>query len=90
MNNNFVVGTKDPDMYQTSIDGTIKYLYKTSEGLGVEAVYIPEEDRTTLCVSSQVGCKLGCKFCMTGQQGFDSNLSAAEIVNQVYSLRISN
>ncbi|MGI6479250.1 MAG: 23S rRNA (adenine(2503)-C(2))-methyltransferase RlmN [Salinivirgaceae bacterium] len=86
LNNNFVVGTKDPDMYQTSIDGTIKYLYKTSEGLGVEAVYIPEEDRTTLCVSSQVGCKLGCKFCMTGQQGFDSNLSAAEIVNQVYSL----
>lgn len=86
LNNNFVVGTKDPDMYQTSIDGTIKYLYKTLEGLGVEAVYIPEEDRATLCVSSQVGCKLGCKFCMTGQQGFDSNLSAAEIVNQVYSL----
>lgn len=64
-----------------SSDGTKKYLFM-AEGGGVEAVMIPDEDRSTVCVSSQVGCKMGCKFCMTGRQGFHGNLSAALILSQ--------
>lgn len=52
----------------------------------VESVFIPDADRATLCVSSQAGCKMGCKFCMTGKQGFHGNLSAAEILNQIFSI----
>lgn len=69
-----------------SVDGTVKYLYRVGEGHYVEAVYIPEEDRATLCVSSQVGCKMNCKFCMTGKQGFTGNLTAGQIINQINSL----
>ncbi len=82
----FVVGFTPPAMFQTSKDGTIKYLFKTSKDLGIEAVFIPEDDRATLCISSQVGCKFNCSFCLTGKQGFQANLTAAEILNQIYSL----
>ncbi len=68
------------------MDGTKKYLFPTQNNKFVEAAYIPEETRSTLCVSSQVGCKMGCLFCMTGKQGFQSNLTAGEIVNQVRNL----
>ncbi|MCK5775324.1 MAG: 23S rRNA (adenine(2503)-C(2))-methyltransferase RlmN, partial [Bacteroidales bacterium] len=71
---------------QESVDGTKKYLFHIRGEHFIEAAYIPDKDRATLCVSSQVGCKMGCKFCMTGRQGFQANLSAAEILNQVFSL----
>jgi 23S rRNA (adenine2503-C2)-methyltransferase len=71
---------------QTSADGTKKYLYSTNSGKFIETAYIPEEKRKTLCVSTQVGCKMGCLFCMTGKQGFQANLSAGEIINQLRSL----
>lgn len=69
-----------------STDGTIKYLYKINPNYFIEAVYIPDDDRGTLCVSSQVGCQMNCKFCMTGKQGFSANLSANQILNQIRSL----
>lgn len=71
---------------QTSQDGTKKYLFPTTGNRFIEAAYIPDDDRATLCVSSQVGCKMGCLFCMTGKQGFQSQLSVGEIVNQISSL----
>jgi len=69
---------------QASSDGTIKWLMHLADGNAIEAVYIPEEDRATLCISSQVGCILNCKFCSTAQQGFNRNLSTAEIIGQVW------
>ena len=71
---------------QHSVDGTIKYLFPTRSGKFVETVYIPDKDRATLCVSSQVGCKMNCLFCQTGKQGFEGSLPAGDILNQVYSL----
>lgn len=68
---------------ELSSDGTIKWLLKTQSASLVEAVYIPEESRATLCISSQVGCELNCKFCHTGTQGFERNLSTAEIIGQI-------
>ena len=67
-----------------SADGTVKWLFDVGIGNGIETVYIPEDDRGTLCVSSQVGCALDCKFCSTGRQGFNRDLSAAEIVGQLW------
>lgn len=75
-----------PVKMQVSSDGTKKYLYRASENNTVETVLIPEKDRNTLCISSQVGCKLNCDFCMTGKQGFQGNLSTGEILNQISSL----
>lgn len=74
-----------PVKVDASVDGTKKYLYTVGSKF-VEAAYIPEEDRKTLCVSSQVGCKMGCLFCMTGKQGFQANLTSGEILNQIRSL----
>lgn len=72
---------------QTSVDGTKKYLYPTAHAHKfIETAYIPDNKRNTLCVSSQVGCKMGCLFCMTGKQGFQGQLSSGEIINQVRSL----
>lgn len=68
---------------QKSEDGTIKWLFESGAGQAVESVFIPEDDRGTLCISSQVGCALDCAFCATGAQGFNRNLTAAEIVGQV-------
>ncbi len=67
-----------------SEDGTVKWLIDTGTGNAVETVFIPESDRGTLCVSSQVGCALACTFCATGYQGFNRNLSASEIIGQVW------
>ena len=82
----YEVGRREATLCQTSVDGTKKYLFPTENGHSVESVYIPDGDRATLCVSSQVGCKMGCKFCMTGRQGFDGQLSVNDILNQIYSL----
>ena len=80
---NYTIGRHAPVKEAVSIDGTRKYLFQIGEQF-VETVYIPEEDRTTLCVSTQAGCKMGCKFCMTGTLGFHGNLSAADILNQIF------
>lgn len=82
----YEIGCAAPIDAQHSKDGTIKYLFPTKNGKFVETVYIPEEDRATLCVSSQVGCKMNCLFCQTGKQGFEGSLSATDILNQIYSL----
>jgi 23S rRNA (adenine2503-C2)-methyltransferase len=86
LSEHFEFGLTDHSKVQVSVDGTKKYLFPTQNNKFVEAAYIPEETRSTLCVSSQVGCKMGCLFCMTGKQGFQSNLTAGEIVNQVRNL----
>ena len=82
----YIVGAEEPIDEMRSQDGTAKYLYHTPDNHFVETVYIPDEDRATVCVSSQVGCKMNCKFCMTGKQGFSGNLTANQIINQVQSL----
>ncbi len=69
---------------QASADGTIKWLFDVGDGNAVEAVYIPEDDRGTLCVSSQAGCAVGCRFCSTGHQGFSRNLTTGEIIAQLW------
>jgi len=71
---------------QESVDGTKKYLFPTVQGKFIETAMIPDEDRKTVCVSSQVGCKMGCLFCMTGKQGFQGQLTAGEIVNQIRNI----
>jgi 23S rRNA (adenine2503-C2)-methyltransferase len=83
----FEVGRPSVSVDRESIDGTRKWLLKFSDGQEAEAVHIPEEDRGTLCVSSQVGCTLTCKFCHTGTQRLVRNLSAGEIVGQVLNAR---
>ena len=67
-----------------STDGTVKWLFDVGIGNGIETVYIPEDDRGTLCVSSQVGCALDCKFCSTGRQGFNRDLAVSEIIGQLW------
>ncbi len=69
---------------QISADGTIKWLFDVGDGNAVESVFIPEDDRGTLCVSSQAGCAVGCRFCSTGHQGFSRNLTTGEIVAQLW------
>ena len=86
LNQKFEFGTSEPVSVQESNDGTKKYLFKTPSNKFIEAAYIPEKKRNTLCVSSQIGCKMGCSFCMTGRQKFHGNLTAGSIVNQVRSL----
>ncbi|MBR5042594.1 MAG: 23S rRNA (adenine(2503)-C(2))-methyltransferase RlmN [Bacteroidales bacterium] len=83
---NFELGTSAPSASAVSRDGTVKYLFPVGENESVEAVMIPDEDRRTLCVSSQAGCRMGCKFCMTGRQGWHGNLDAADILNQFISI----
>jgi len=78
----YVLGTGPSLGEAVSSDGTRKYLFSGAENFAVEAVVIPDEDRRTLCVSCQAGCRMGCKFCMTGRQGWHGNLDAAEILNQ--------
>ncbi len=82
----YVIGHQEPAEVQTSKDGTRKYLFPVSQGGFVEAVYIPEGKRHTLCISTQTGCKMGCSFCMTARQGFQGQLTAGEILNQVRSI----
>jgi len=71
---------------QISFDGTKKYLFPTIGGYTIESVVIPEDERATLCISSQCGCKMGCKFCMTGRLGFRSQLTAGEIISQFINI----
>jgi len=82
----FAIGFRPPEKVSISSDGTKKYLYNTIENKYIEAAYIPEKSRHTLCVSSQVGCKMGCLFCMTAKQGFQGHLKCSEILNQILSL----
>lgn len=90
---NYIIGRHAPTREAVSVDGTRKYLFEIAnlksqisnlKSSFVETVYIPEDDRATLCVSSQAGCKMGCRFCMTGTLGFHGHLSAAEILNQIF------
>ena len=76
------IGCADPIDAQHSDDGTIKYLFPAVNRRVVETVYIPDNDRATLCVSCQVGCKMNCLFCQTGKQGFEGNLTTGDILNQ--------
>lgn len=82
----YEVGLTTFTKVDTSSDGTKKYLFPIPNSRYVEAAYIPETDRATLCVSTQSGCKMGCLFCMTGKQGFQGNLTANEILNQLRSI----
>lgn len=89
----FDLGVQEAVGRAESSDGTVKYLFPVEcdrsgivEQSAVEAVMIPEGDRRTLCVSSQAGCRMGCRFCMTGRQGWHGNLSAADIINQFVSI----
>ena len=82
---NYNLGRHDPVAEAISTDGTKKYLFQVGEQF-IESVYIPDNDRATLCVSTQAGCKMGCKFCMTGTLGFHGHLSAADILNQIFSI----
>ena len=85
---NYSVGRYTPAAEAVSVDGTKKYLFEVrGERLEVvESVYIPDSDRATLCVSTQAGCKMGCRFCMTGTLGFHGQLTAADILNQIFSI----
>ena len=85
LSENYEVGYRDFVNVQESRDGTKKYLFPAGRGF-VEAAYIPERERATLCVSCQVGCKMNCLFCQTGKQGFEGNLSAGDILNQILHL----
>ena len=98
----YTIGRHAPVREAISQDGTKKYLFRisnsasgltgeagltsNSEAIYIESVYIPDNDRATICVSTQAGCKMGCKFCMTGTLGFHGHLSAAEILNQIFSI----
>jgi len=86
LNEKYNIGLSPHQSVQASIDGTKKYLFHTKDDQFIEAAYLPEENRNTLCISSQVGCKMGCLFCMTARQGFQKQLSAGEILNQIASL----
>ena len=72
---------------QRSSDGTRKWLFDVGQGNAIESVFIPEDDRGTLCISSQAGCNVGCRFCSTGHQGFNRNLTVAEIIGQLWWAR---
>ena len=82
----YEVGLTAPEKVSISTDGTKKYLFPTLQGRFIESAYIPDGERATLCVSSQAGCRMGCKFCATGRQGLQHSLTAPEILNQIVSL----
>ena len=82
----YEVGLTAPEKVSISTDGTKKYLYRTSQNHFIESAYITDGDRATLCISSQAGCRMGCRFCATGRQGLQHSLSTNEILNQIESL----
>ncbi|MDE6218196.1 MAG: 23S rRNA (adenine(2503)-C(2))-methyltransferase RlmN [Muribaculaceae bacterium] len=98
LSENYRIGREAPAARQRSKDGTVKYLFRYEVETGsrsenaprktveIESVYIPDHERATLCVSSQAGCKMNCYFCATGKLGFKSNLTAAQIINQILSI----
>ena len=82
----FTLGLSAPLRESISADGTKKYLFRTLEGDYIESAYIPDRERATLCVSSQAGCRMGCRFCATARQGLKHSLATADILNQIVSL----
>ena len=82
----FELGLHAPERVDESADGTKKYLYRTAQNEFIESAYIPDKERATLCVSSQAGCRMGCKFCATAQLGLKHSLSTCDILNQIASL----
>ena len=82
----YTIGIEAPLSQAVSADGTIKYLFRGCGGRAVEAVYIPDGERATLCVSSQAGCRMGCTFCMTGRYGYQGDLTTHQIMNQVLAI----
>ncbi|MDZ7635781.1 MAG: radical SAM protein [Bacteroidales bacterium] len=86
INGGFVTGLSSPVASEISADGSVKYLYSTYGGLLHETVWLPDGKRQTVCISVQSGCRMGCRFCATGHNGWRGNLTAGEIVNQVISL----
>lgn len=82
----YEIGLTEPIQTSVSSDGTKKYLYRVLDGKFIETAFIPDNERATICVSSQSGCKMGCIFCMTGRQGFQGNLTSNEILNQFRSM----
>lgn len=82
----YTVGREAPIETRTSADGTVKCLFRGAPGRDVEAVYIPDRERATVCVSCQAGCRMGCAFCATGRGGWQGNLTAAQILNQILSI----
>jgi 23S rRNA (adenine2503-C2)-methyltransferase len=80
------IGIYKPVAFEVSADKTVKYLFRTDSGKEFETVYIPDNKRNTVCVSTQSGCRMGCPFCVTARYGFRGNLTAGEIVNQILSL----
>jgi 23S rRNA (adenine2503-C2)-methyltransferase len=82
----FTTGTYSPVTSEKSSDYTVKYLYRNDNDLEFETVYLPDNKRKTVCVSTQAGCRMGCPFCLTGRYGFKGNLFAGDIINQVVSL----
>ncbi len=83
---NYSIILSSPEKVHLSADGTKKYLFRIKDDKYIESAYIPEKKRHTLCISSQIGCKRNCLFCMTGKQGFQGNLNTAEILNQIVSI----
>ena len=86
LSEDYIYGLSSPVSFSESSDGSKKYLYNVLNDKYIETAYIPDNERATICVSSQAGCKMGCLFCMTGRQGFQGNLSSNEILNQFRSL----
>ncbi len=86
LSNQYTVGRIEPLECYRSSDGTAKYIFPGVPGRNIEAVMIPDKERATLCVSCQAGCRMNCAFCMTGRNGFDGNLTAAQIMNQILSV----
>ena len=82
----YTIGYEDPVDATRSKDGTIRYLFATPVGKHIETVYLPEHERATLCISSQIGCKMHCYFCMTGKQGFNGQLTSHQIINQIFAI----
>lgn len=82
----YTVGRERFSVQSKSADGTVKYLFDLGHNHRIESVYIPDKERATLCVSSQVGCRMNCYFCATGKLGFSRHLTAAEIINQILSI----
>ena len=82
----YTLGLSAPVSVAESSDGTKKYIFVVESGQRIESAYIPDGERATLCISSQAGCKMGCKFCFTGRGGYHGQLSTAEILNQICSL----
>ncbi len=90
LNDRYYISTNPPVKEEISKDGTRKYLFSVKDGKYIETVYIPEQKRRTLCISTQIGCKMGCIFCITGKQGFQGNLDTGEILNQIRSQEENN